>query len=180
MHEYAHAQFCSYGDDELMHYGRKGMKWGQNIFAKVRANSIRRKKVKNLEKARAAKVQKQKEAADRQKLLDKGAVPVKKMTTEEIQQKIARMELEKNYNKLKLETSKVAKGKKFAMDILEQSGKNIGIQLTTYALGAGVNKIAKDLGYKNSTRTYKDEDGKEFTERIFEDIVNPRKGQKDK
>ena len=51
---------------------------------------------------------------------------------------------------------KPSRGKDFVMDVLEKSGKNIATQLTTYAMGAAVNKVA----------------GKE--------IVNPKKGQKDK
>ena len=42
------------------------------------------------------------------------------------------------------------------MGILEQSGKNIGGQLATYAMGTAVNKMAGSQ------------------------IVNPKKGQKDK
>ena len=33
--------------DELMHYGRKGMKWGMNIFGKEKTFSIRKKKPKS-------------------------------------------------------------------------------------------------------------------------------------
>lgn len=42
------------------------------------------------------------------------------------------------------------------MDILEKSGKNIATQFVTYAMGAAVNKIAGT------------------------DVVNSKKGQKDK
>ena len=50
------------------------------------------------------------------------------------------------------------KGKAFVQNVLETSGKNIATQLTTYAMGTLVNKyIGK---------------GKQ--------LVNPKKGQKDK
>ena len=74
------------------------------------------------------------------------------------------------------------------MSVLEQSGKNIATQAVTYAMGSMVNKTAKNMGVKNATRVLKnkdgkpiiDENGREVVEEIFADIVNPRKGQKDK
>ena len=50
----------------------------------------------------------------------------------------------------------VSRGKKFITEVLESSGKNIATQLATYAFGTMVNKVAG------------------------EEIVNPKKGQKDK
>ena len=44
--------------DELYHYGRKGMKWGQHIFAKAHARKVNKQRKKNLEKAREAKAKK--------------------------------------------------------------------------------------------------------------------------
>lgn len=83
---------------------------------------------------------------------------VKKMTDEELKSEISRLEMEKKYRDLlkgaEQESSK--KGKDFVMDILEKSGKNIATQFVTYAMGAAVNKIAGT------------------------DVVNPKKGQKDK
>ena len=49
-----------------------------------------------------------------------------------------------------------SRGKSFVSDILEKSAKNIGTQAATYAMGAAINKMAK------------------------KEIVNPKKGQKDK
>lgn len=104
--------------------------------------------------------------------------PVKKMTETELRERITRLELEKSYRKAKKES--MSRGKAFVMDVLEQSGKNIAVQLTTYAMGTGVNAIAKASGYTNATRKTKKDDGTEIIEKIFEDIVNPRKGQKEK
>ena len=82
----------------------------------------------------------------------------KEMTDDELKAAIARLDLEKKYKELSRpsEQVKVNRGKKIAMDILEKAGANIGNQLATYAMGTIVNKVA----------------GKE--------IVNPKKGQKDK
>lgn len=85
---------------------------------------------------------------------------VKNMTDQELRDRINRLQLEKQYKSL-LEPSgqkTVNKGKAFVQNVLETSGKNIATQLTTYAMGTLVNKyIGK---------------GKQ--------IVNPKKGQKDK
>jgi hypothetical protein len=115
---------------------------------------------------------------------------VKDMTDDELKAKIARLDLEKRYADLnsKVNPPKSHKGREFVTRVLERSGENIMVQTTTYAMGSAVNKIAKDiLGIKNGTVTLKSKDGKALinddgTEKVmevFEDIVNPRKGQKD-
>lgn len=85
---------------------------------------------------------------------------VKSMSDQELRDRINRLQLEKQYKSL-LEPEgqkKVNKGKAFVQNVLETSGKNIATQLTTYAMGTLVNKyIGK---------------GKQ--------LVNPKKGQKDK
>lgn len=81
-----------------------------------------------------------------------------KMSTKEIQDMISRFELERRYIDLLNERGKkhVKKGESIVKESLKKSAKNIGSQLFTYAMGAGVNAIAGS------------------------EIVNPKKGQKDK
>lgn len=82
------------------------------------------------------------------------------LSDDEIRRKINRLQLEKQYQDLMkpVEQKKRNAGKEFVQDVLRNSGKNIATQLATYALGEAVNKyIGK---------------GKQ--------IVNPKKGQKDK
>lgn len=83
---------------------------------------------------------------------------VKEMTDEELKSKISRLEMEKKYKDLlkSTEQEKSKKGKDFVMDILEKSGKNIATQFVTYAMGTAVNRLTGS------------------------DVVNPKKGQKDK
>ena len=85
---------------------------------------------------------------------------VKNMTDQELRDRINRLQLEKQYKSL-LEPSgqkTVNKGKAFVQNVIETSGKNIATQLTTYAMGTLVNKYFGKV----------------------KQIVNPKKGQKDK
>lgn len=80
------------------------------------------------------------------------------MSDDELRTRIARLELEKRFKDLSMpsDSQKTSRGKKIVMDILEKSGSNIATQLTTYAIGTAVNKI------------------------VGGEVVNPKKGQKDK
>lgn len=80
------------------------------------------------------------------------------MSDEELIAKINRLELEKRYSNLTKEEQRKtsSKGKAFVMDVMEKSSKNVATQFVTYAMGTSVNKLAGS------------------------EIVNPKKGQKDK
>ena len=82
------------------------------------------------------------------------------LSDEEIRRKINRLQLEKQYRDLMKPTEQKKRnaGKEFVQDVLRNSGKNIATQLATYALGEAVSKYV----------------GK------GQQIVNPKKGQKDK
>lgn len=83
---------------------------------------------------------------------------VHELSDEELRQAISRLEMEKRYKELERNANpqKNNDGKKFVENILRKSGENIATQFTTYAMGTLVNKIAGS------------------------EIVNPKKGQKDK
>ena len=83
------------------------------------------------------------------------------ISSEELQKKISRIQLEKQYRDLTTKPKTVSKGRQILNSILESSSKNIGTQLATYLMGNTVNSVAKALGSEA-------------------DIVNPKKGQKDK
>lgn len=83
------------------------------------------------------------------------------ISSEDLQKKINRIQLEKQYRDLTTKPKTVSKGRQILNNILESSSKNIGTQLATYLMGNMVNSVAKALGSEA-------------------DIVNPKKGQKDK
>ena len=83
------------------------------------------------------------------------------MSDDEIRAKINRLDLERRYTELTRSPQKQSRGKDFVQDVLERSAKNIATQATTYLIGEAVNKsLGKKLGDIN--------------------MVNPKKGQKDK
>ena len=139
-------------NNELMHHGILGMKWGvrryQNKDGSLTSVGKRRVQMGEIGKTSDSAVS----SASSHKR------SVKEMSDSELRDKISRLELEKRYKDLSKssEQAKTSKGRAFVMDVLEKSGKNIATQAVTYAMGSIVNKVAGS------------------------DIVNPKKGQKDK
>lgn len=83
---------------------------------------------------------------------------IKDMSDDELKARISRLELEKRYKDLSKPEEKVRadRGRAFVVNVLEKSGTNIATQFTTYVMGTAVNRLAGS------------------------EIVNPKKGQKDK
>ena len=57
---------------------------------------------------------------------------ISKISSEELQKKINRIQLEKQYRDLTTKPKTVSKGRQILNNILESSSKNIGTQLATY------------------------------------------------
>lgn len=108
---------------ELYHYGRKGMKWGQNIFGKVKAARTNRRRKAALVKAREAKAAKKIEAEKRARDIERGRISVKKMTDAEIKARMERLQLEKNYTDLvnQVNSNRNVRSKRFLNKFLDST-----------------------------------------------------------
>ena len=124
--------------DELYHYGVKGMKWGVIRTAEQLGHIV--KSAKSLYDSNKAKKRAKEEAAIAKKR-SKITNP-KKLTTEELNARIKR-----------LQTDSTRKGKEFVSSIMESAGKNLLTQVANHYGAKGLNKII------NETTTEKDDDG---------------------
>jgi hypothetical protein len=96
-------------DEVLEHHGVKGMRWGVRKDKKGRSSSTQMTKYKK---------------------------PPSKLSDAELARRIKRLETEKRYNDLNSE--KKNKGKKFASDILVNSGKQSLAKLVSGVLSIGL------------------------------------------
>lgn len=118
-------------EDELMHYGRKGMKWGQSIFGKKLSSLKKRKGNSDSDDGEPNKPKPAAPAAPPKK-------SVKDMSDAELQREVNRLQLEQRYKQLTPE--QVSKGKKFAQtimnDIVIPAAKEVGKEQLKKTLNA--------------------------------------------
>ena len=135
--------------DELYHYGIKGMKWGVIRTAEQLGHIV--KSAKSLYDSHKTKKRAKEEAAivkKRSKITNP-----KKLTAEELNARIKRLQLEKTYKDLMKDTETATRGKNFVMDILESSGKNLLTQVTNHYGAKALNKvIGEDVIFANNKR----------------------------
>lgn len=153
-------------ENELYHHGIKGMKWGIRRFQNADGSLTKAGKKrygdgddKNTSETKPAKPKQPPEHIPKKQM--------KSMTVEELKARIDRLNLEQDLRKLE-NSVYPQRGKKFVLDVLEKSGKNITEQLTTLAMGSVANKVLQEVMGSFDAK-YK-----------TEQFVNPKKGQKDK
>ena len=142
---------------ELYHYGRKGMKWYQNIYTKHKQRQVAKKRAEGLKKAREAKVAKAAEAAERQRLVESGKLSVKKMTNEEIERRLQRIELEKKYKEAIKSNRELDKGKrfieKFLTSTIDKTAENAAADVVAQSLKVLTTRGANSLFGKEEVFT---------------------------
>lgn len=142
-------------DNQLLHYGILGMKWG---VRRTPAQLARARGEKPSQSDSKSSISKTKSSSSSTKKRSS------EMSEDELRSKIQRLELEKRYKDLLSATApppKSTRGKDFVMRVIEKSGENILTQLTTDVMGKAVNATFGKL--LNDPK-----------------LVNPKKGQKDK
>lgn len=117
-------------NNELYHYGIMGMKWGRRKDKSSNGVSKRSGRIKKgIAKIKKAQTPKKK---------------IKKLSDEELQKKINRLQMEKRYRDLKKD--EVSEGAKIVGSILKGSAKAVGTQLVIGTAGLALNKaIGQDV-----------------------------------
>lgn len=132
-------------NDELYHYGRKGMKWYQNIFTAGKKAAAARKRKKNLAKAREAKKTKKEEKEEvlksrsAKKLFERADL----FTDKELQAAYNRLILEKSIKSLA--PDEVSKGEAYAKKFIKTSDTINGVLKSGSSLYDTVAKIVNGI-----------------------------------
>jgi hypothetical protein len=116
------SDFHSNGEDFLIHYGKKGMRWGVRTVPKRATSSSSSSKPKK---------------------------SAKSMTDQELKDAVSRMQLEKQYKQLSSETSTKTRGKRATEFLLKQGGDitmSVMKQQTTNYLNNEISKAMKGKG----------------------------------
>ena len=143
--------------DELYHYGIEGMKWGIRRTAAQLGHVIKDKAKKGYQAVKKASdihkaTKRAEEAAKIARQRAKIANP-KKLTTEELNARIKRLQLEKTYKDLMKDTETAKRGKNFVMDVLETSGKNLLTQVGNHYGAKALNRaIGEDVIFANNKK----------------------------
>lgn len=120
----------------LAHHGIKGMKWG---VRKKKKSSKSSNKTSKIEEKKVVKEAKKRGLVSSVKKTKK--VKIKDLSDSELQSKIRRLQMEKQYRDLKRD--EVSKGRKMAGQILSNVGVKLGTEVLYNASGMLINKATK-------------------------------------
>lgn len=129
----------TYDPDILKQYGRKGMKWYQNIFTKPGSLSAKRAAKKA---ERDAEMERKKQPASTRK-------SAKELSDDELRIITNRIQLEQKYNQLT--APKQSAGQKFLASVLSDASKQVATKYTAKYMTLGLEaleKAIKDEGLK--------------------------------
>ena len=136
-------------ENELYHFGIKGMRWGVRRYQNPDGS------LTNAGKKRLKKGQTSNEETD--SLNKSKTKTVKDMSDDELRQAINRLQLEQQYKKLS--PKNVSKGKKFVdtvtNDVLKPAAIDMGKQVTKSLMTKIVNSLIKDESLKVYTNNKK-------------------------
>lgn len=141
-------------ENELYHFGIKGMRWGVRRYQNPDGS------LTNAGKKRLKKGQTSNEETDSSNKPSTKSSPtktVKDMSDDELRQAINRLQLEQQYKNLS--PKNVSKGKKFVdtvtNDVLKPAAIDMGKQVAKSLMTKGVNSLIKDESLKVYTNNKK-------------------------
>ena len=145
-------------ENELYHFGIKGMRWGVRRYQNA-DGSLTSAGKKRLSKGHTSN--EENDSSNKSSTKSSSTKTVKDMSDDELRQAINRLQLEQQYKNLS--PKNVSKGKKFVdtvkNDVLKPAAIDMGKQVAKSLITKGVNSLIKDESLKVYTNNKKKNQG---------------------